>query len=100
MLSSKNLHKDLGKLRKGIPFKFKYYLENEGNSDVRINKITVGCGSCTKASTSKIELKPGEVSTIDVTFTPGSIGPQLKYIYVKWNEDKQLKLDFTAESYE
>ena len=100
MLVAVNTVKDLGKIKKGSPYSFQFILKNDGQSSVLIDRISVGCGSCTKASTSKVNVNPGETSSIDVVFTPGSTGTQQKFVNVQWNGDNLLQLTFTADSYE
>lgn len=100
MLVAVDTVKNLGKVKKGTSYSFQFMLKNNGEGDIMIEKITVGCGSCTKASTSKIKLSPGDTSNIDVIFTPGSTGAQQKFVNVQWNKDNLLKLTFTADSYE
>ena len=89
--------KSLGEIRFGKSTSFKYSVTNEGSNPLEITKIVVGCGSCTKASTTKTKLLPGETSEIDVQFTPGSIGSQKKYITVKYDDIQVLSLQFTAD---
>ena len=100
MLVAVNTVKELEKIKKGSPYSFQFILKNDGQSSVLIDRISVGCGSCTKASTSKVNVNPGETSSIDVVFTPGSTGTQQKFVNVQWNGDNLLKLTFTADSYE
>ena len=100
MLVAVDTVKDLGKVKKGSPYSFQFALRNNGQNEVIIDRISVGCGFCTKASTSKVKLGPGDTSNIDVIFTPGSTGTQQKFVNVQWNRDNLLKLTFTADSYE
>lgn len=100
MLTINQPNKELGQVKYGKPYPFTYELSNTSNEVITINKIIVGCGSCTTAKTNKTTLSPGETSIIDVVFTPGSVGKQNKNINVKWNIDQLLKLTFTGESYE
>lgn len=100
MLVAQEPTKSLGKVKFGKPTNFSYCLENTGDRTIEINKLIVGCNSCTKAYTKKTSLKSGESTTIEVTFTPGSLGEQKKWITVRWNETQDLKLSFTADSYE
>lgn len=92
--------KNLGRIKFGKAFPFTYSVKNTGTSPLEITKLVVGCTSCTKANTAKTKLAPGEESQIDVVFTPGSIGTQKKFVIVRWDNVNELKLSFTAESYE
>ena len=83
----------------GKPNGFSFIVKNDTITNLEINKLIVGCGSCTKASTSKVLLKPNEETTIDVVFTPGSTGPQKKHVTVNYDNNQALRLEFTAEVY-
>lgn len=100
MLVAKEPLKELGKVKFGKDTKFTFCLENDGHNTITINKLIVGCNSCTKAYVKKTSLQSGESTLIEVTFTPGSLGAQKKFITVRWNETNDLKLMFTADSYE
>ena len=100
MLVAVDTVKDLGKVKKGKAYPFQFTLKNNSETTITIDRISVGCGSCTKASTSKVSIGPGDTSKIDVIFTPGSTGTQQKFVNVQWNRDNLLKLTFTADSYE
>lgn len=99
MLTAIEPTKNLGKLKYGKPSGFNFQIKNQSGREIKINKIVVGCGSCTKASTTKEILQPGEDGIINVTFTPGSTGNQTKHISVRYDESQVLKLEFTAEVY-
>jgi len=90
---------DLGKIKFGKPTSFNFTVKNDGNTPVQITKLWVGCSSCTKAECKKAMLADGECTTIDVVFTPGTIGQQRKNVQVQWNGNQVIKLEFTAESY-
>jgi len=100
MLVAIDTVKNLGKVKKGKSYSFKFTLKNNSENTITIDRIAVGCGSCTKASTSKMKISPGDISDINVVFTPGSTGSQQKFVDVQWNKDNILKLVFTADSYE
>lgn len=91
---------DLGQVKFGKTVKFSFDVKNSGKVPIQITKLWVGCSSCTKASTRKAMLADGECTTVDVEFTPGSIGPQRKNVQIQWNGNQVLKLEFTATSYE
>lgn len=75
---------DLGSLKYGQEFPFTYTVKNIGTSEIRISKLSVGCTSCTKASTKDSILSPGQEGTIEVVFTPGSTGLATKHISVNY----------------
>ncbi len=88
---------ELGTLKFGVSHSFDYSLSNLTSEVITINKLTLGCNSCTKASVSKSTINPGETIQLNVTFTPGSTGNQLKAIDVKYDTNKHLDLKFTAK---
>lgn len=95
MLKTLEPTKNLGTLRYGKPHTFTYLIENESSNPITIDKIIVGCGSCTTAKTFKNDLAPGESTLIEAVFTPGSTGDQKKHIQLKYGGEV-LKLEFTA----
>jgi hypothetical protein len=86
----------LGRIKIGIPNNFKFRLTNTDSKPVVIESITVGCGSCTQASTDKVLVESSGTTNINVTFTPNSTGSQLKSITVHYKGGK-LSLKFSAE---
>lgn len=90
---------DLGYIKFGNPTKFEYTITNNSDKDILINKIAVGCSSCTVAKVSNFRVKPNIPETISVNFTPGTLGKQKKHIDVLY-EDKTLRLEFNAVSHE
>lgn len=87
---------DLGQLKFGKPYSFIYTVQNSSDKVVKINRMIVGCTSCTKASTTQTTIKPGETGIINVTYTPGKTGKSKKNIQVVYDTDQILRLDFTA----
>ena len=73
---------DLGNLKFGVPHQFKYVITNDYNKKVIINRLVLGCKSCTVATTEKNILEPGESTNINVVFTPGSTGINSKKISI------------------
>lgn len=97
MLITKEPSRSLGKLKYGKPTNFLFQVQNQGTSPIKIDKLVVGCGSCTKAKIQKTLLQPEETVNVDVTFTPGSTGLQTKHITIRYDETEVLKLEFTAD---
>lgn len=100
MLTTTQSPLNLGNVKFGKPVKFSFDVKNSGHQPIQITKLWVGCSACTTATTKKVMLADGECTTINVVFTPGSIGNQNKNVQVQWNGNQVLKLEFTAVSYE
>jgi len=100
MLRTKEPLKDLGKIKIKETKGFSYDITNESPKTVTIDKVTVGCGSCTKAHLLKKFIEPNGMQQLKVSFTPGTTGPQKKYVNIRYNETESLKVEFTAEVYE
>lgn len=99
MLTANQQEINLGNLTYGVPHSFKFVVVNTGSNDLEIVKLTVGCGSCTKASTDKRKLIPQEAAEINVVFTPGSSGAQTKNVSLFYNDNgvpKNMTLKFKA----
>lgn len=60
-------------------------MKNVGNRDLKLMEIKPSCG-CTKTDPDKMELKPGEVSTMKVklNISQSQAGPITKSITVRW----------------
>jgi hypothetical protein len=86
---------DLGELKFGEPKHFNFILTNTSETPIEINRLIMGCMSCTTARASKQIVLPKEDVSIDAVFTPGSTGIASKSIYVIWN-NRELKLKFKA----
>lgn len=99
MLRSNEVNKDLGSIKFGKIQQFSYSLTNEGTEEVNIRKVVVSCSSCTVATASKNKVKVGETIQINVTFTPGTVGLQKKYVEILYNRDEKIKLEFKAQSH-
>lgn len=84
MLTTNQKELDLGHVKFGQPYNFKFTLKNSSKQEVHITKLVVGCQSCTTAYTNKPNVAPGETTDINVTFTPGSTGPNIKNISVNY----------------
>jgi hypothetical protein len=86
---------NLGDLKFGQPHSFAFELTNPTPSPITVNKLVLGCHSCTKAHIESNIIKPGESTKVQVIFTPGSTGIQSKHIDVFY-ADQSLSLKFTA----
>lgn len=104
MLSVTNDIIDLGKIKFGQPYDFKYTLTNKSDSAIQITNVIAGCSSCTTAKTNKNTLIKGEKTDVDVRFTPGSTGIQVKQVQVVHSinniPQKPLVLKFKAQVYD
>lgn len=86
---------NLGTLKFGKPHNFDIVVKNGGNNPVIINKISVGCTSCTKAKMSKSTIGASEEGMVHVEFTPGTMGQQRKSVTLSY-EGGSFKIEFTA----
>ncbi|HAY70889.1 MAG TPA: hypothetical protein DCX89_03280 [Saprospirales bacterium] len=66
LLSYKERHINLGKVKKGNKVTFSYTFTNTSKQDVEIDIVT-GC-DCTEATWPSKKIKPGESGKIDVVF--------------------------------
>jgi len=96
MLNANQLEINLGTLKFGIPHEFRFELINTGVSAIVINGISLGCHSCTKASMDRSIIEPGGRDYLNVIFTPGSKGVNIKGITIVYNTNQELKLKFRA----
>lgn len=92
--------KDLGSLKYGKAKPFTFEVKNPSQKPIRVDKVLVGCGSCTTAHLTSDIINPGSTVTLNAVFTPGSIGKQNKYIQLKYWGGEVLKLEFTADVHE
>ena len=67
-------------------------LKNVGDKPLKLTEIKPGCG-CTKTDPDKMELLPGEVSTMPVklNISPAQSGPVTKSITVRWGDADGIK---------
>jgi hypothetical protein len=80
----KDFH-DFGNLRSGEKVTFFFKFKNTGKSLLVISDVTTSCG-CTISNYPKQPIKPGEESTVDVSFdSEGRHGIQNKTITVLSN---------------
>lgn len=78
---------DLGKLRYGKKYSFIYTLLNDGEKNISVEKLVIGCSSCTSARINNTLIEKGENGYLEVDFTPGSTGLQSKKITVIYREE-------------
>jgi len=95
MLKTNQQKINLGKLKYGQPYTFYYEITNPTTETIKVNKLVMGCHSCTKAHMENDTIPPGLGTRVVVTFTPGSTGIQSKHIDVIYN-NTSLSLKFTA----
>jgi hypothetical protein len=80
-----NTH-DFGRIKKGESVTTEFVITNTGNGELNIRQTRASCG-CTASKPKKSNLKPGESSTIKVTFnSAGRSGVQNKTIFVFTND--------------
>lgn len=91
---------NFGTVAQGTVVNYEYTFTNKGKRDLVIRKTKPSCG-CTASEPSKSILKPGESSSIKVSFdTNGRTDRQVKYVTVITNDPKtpmvNLALDGTV----
>ena len=97
MLKAIDTEINLGHIKFGVPHVFSYHLMNKGTYPITVNKIVKQCKSCTEAIMEKSTIQPGGLSSVDVTFTPGHLGPANKMLTLLYDDGKQLELKFQAQ---
>lgn len=85
MLTVDESVKQLGVLQYGKTYNFTYLLTNDYERQVTIKKVIAGCHSCTTTSVDNKQLAPGEQTNLNVSFTPGALGANLKSLTVLFN---------------
>ncbi len=89
---------DFGDVEQGQIVSHNFDIFNTGDDLLKITNIKTSCG-CTVVQPDKKVLKPGESTTIKVSFDSGKRrGKQRKHVYVFSNDKKipELRLSFTA----
>lgn len=77
---------DFGEIAQGRSVTNKFVISNTGKTALNIRQTKASCG-CTASKPEKSTLKPGESSTIKVTFdSEGRSGEQSKTIFVFSND--------------
>jgi hypothetical protein len=83
---------DFGNVKSGFVATHEFSFRNDGKSPLIIRKVKTGCG-CTASTPPTESIKPGQTSTIKVTFnTHGRSGRQAQYIDVYCNDPKQPEI--------
>lgn len=82
---------DLGQVKFGQEYKFKFELTNTYDKPANILKLMAGCSSCTKAVASQSVVSPKEKMFIDVVFKPGAMGLTSKFVDVVHSVNGELK---------
>ena len=81
-----NFH-DFGKIKSGEKITFAFKFKNTGKSVLIISNVSTSCG-CTVSAYPKQPIKPGELSSVDVSFdSTGKHGLQTKSISVYANAE-------------
>lgn len=82
MLVANQQEINLGNVQLNKSHNFKFVLKNTSDKEIKINKIVVGCNSCTIASMNSNTVAPGQSADLNVVFTPNSTGLNSKSITV------------------
>lgn len=84
---------NFGDIIQGEEVSHKFVIFNRGGDILKIIDIKAPCG-CTVAQPNKKELKPGESTTLKVTFnSTGRIGPQRKNVFVITNDSEKRETE-------
>jgi hypothetical protein len=89
---------DFGNITEGEVVDHDFEIYNTGGDVLIINNVRASCG-CTAVKPNKNELKPGESTSIKVSFnTTRRKGKQTKYVYVLTNdpETPEVRFSFSA----
>ncbi len=79
---------DWGSIGDEAPVTYSFKYKNTGTKTVKILGVKASCG-CTGSQAAKLEVAPGEESSIDVRFDPnGRSGREVKTITVDTDDDK------------
>ncbi|MEI8203460.1 MAG: DUF1573 domain-containing protein [Bacteroidota bacterium] len=93
----KNTTYNFGKVNNGEIVKYSFEFTNTGKSDLLIHKTKASCG-CTASNPAKTTLKPGESSTIDISFnSTGRTGQQHKNVTVISNDPVNYNIVLNIE---
>lgn len=79
---------NLGKLEQGKKYKFKFYIKNQSNKLIWIEKASHPC-DCIKLDWSKQKVKYNEVIEVSGVFTPYEVGKFDKEIFIHINAENQ-----------
>ncbi|NWF90995.1 MAG: DUF1573 domain-containing protein [Ignavibacteriaceae bacterium] len=83
---------DFGNIEQGKIVEHNFVLVNTGGDLLKISNVRATCG-CTAAKPDKSELKPGESTSIKVTFnSAGRMGQQQKFVYLSTNDPANSEL--------
>lgn len=92
---------DFGEVRLE-PVDKRFQLENRGDDLLQISRVATSC-SCTSAEVKDKEIKPGNSTSLTVTFDPTAMDPPIKgevlrIIYLQSNDPDQeeTKIEITA----
>jgi len=89
---------DFGDIEKGSRVTTEFKLTNQGKAPLIIRKTKASCG-CTASRPDKMQLAPGETTSIKVTFNSGSrTGTQRKTITVICNDPEQSSTTLWIEA--
>uniref|UniRef100_A0A7V2ZJ83 DUF1573 domain-containing protein n=1 Tax=Ignavibacterium album TaxID=591197 RepID=A0A7V2ZJ83_9BACT len=85
---------NFGDIKQGDVVSYDFKIMNNGGDVLKIIDVRASCG-CTAAQPDKKELKPGETTTIKVTFnSKGRKGAQIKTVRVITNDPEKSDINF------
>lgn len=92
------INHDFGKIKAGEVVETKFEFKNTGKKELVIRKTKASCG-CTAGQPEKMKLKPGEVSSIKVTYnSAGKNGKESKTVTVISNSPERSSQVLTIQA--
>ncbi|MDD5477585.1 MAG: DUF1573 domain-containing protein [Candidatus Omnitrophica bacterium] len=89
---------DFGKAKQGEVLKHDFLFKNETKSVLNITSVNTSCG-CTASQSDKKSLKPGEKTTINVSFNShGYLGQVQQFVYVNTDNADLAVARFTIKA--
>ncbi len=89
---------DFGKVNQGEILKHGFTFKNETKDVLNITSVNTSCG-CTASQADKKSLKPGETTTINVSFnSKGYLGQVKQFVYVNTDNAALQIVKFTIKA--
>lgn len=86
MIEVQNNNLTLPTLVIGQRFPFSVNVINTGDKKVHFSELKPGCGSCTDASLESYEIEAGQMTLMNLLFTPNSKGQYSKIVKMTYGD--------------